>query len=83
MWFIFISARRFCARTAFPSSLAAWTGTWSFRREPPNSTGGTCTHELPHPSRAAAERHVYSATNLKPTKLRRSGMAALTNASHW
>ncbi len=60
MWFIFISTRRFCARTAFPTSLAAWSGTWPFRREPPNSTDGTCTHELPHPSRAAAERHVYS-----------------------
>jgi hypothetical protein len=73
MWFIFISARRFCAGTAFPSSLAAWTGTWSFRREPPNSTGGTCTHELPHPSRAAAERHVYSQQpSRKSAKLRRS-----------
>jgi hypothetical protein len=45
MWFIFISARRFYARTALPSCLAAWTGTWPFRREPPNSTGGTLTHE--------------------------------------
>ena len=67
MWFIFISACRFCAGTAFPST---WTGTRLFRREPPNSTGGTCTHELPHPSRAAAERHVYSPTNpQRPTKL--------------
>jgi hypothetical protein len=30
-----------------PSCLAApWTGSRLFRREPPNSTGGTCTHEL-------------------------------------
>src|SRR5205814_465666 len=32
--------------TAFPSGLAARTGIRSFRREPPNSTGGTFTHEL-------------------------------------
>ena len=59
MWFIFISARRFYARTALPSCLAAWTGTWPFRREPPNSTGGTLTHEFAHPSRAAAGWPVY------------------------
>ena len=29
-----------------PSRLAAATGGRLFRREPPNSTGGTCTHEL-------------------------------------
>jgi hypothetical protein len=29
-----------------PSSLAAWTGIRLFRREPPNSTGGTFTHEF-------------------------------------
>ena len=32
--------------TAFPSTLTGWTGIRLFRREPPNSTGGTCTHEL-------------------------------------
>ena len=45
--------------TALPSCLAAWSGIRSFRREPPNSTGGTYTHELPHPSRAAAGWPVY------------------------
>src|SRR5262249_47449019 len=29
-----------------PLQPRGWTGTWPFRREPPNSTGGTCTHEL-------------------------------------
>jgi len=34
-------------RLLYPSCLAApWTGSRSFRREPPNSTGGTFTHEL-------------------------------------
>src|SRR5437867_3866791 len=33
-------------RLLYPSCLAApWTGSRSFRREPPNSTGGTFTHE--------------------------------------
>src|SRR5206468_7844931 len=32
--------------TALPSGLAARIGIRLFRREPPNSTGGTCTHEL-------------------------------------
>ena len=54
MWFIFISARRFYAGTAFPPNLTVWSGIRLFRREPPNSTGGTFTHEFPHPSRAAA-----------------------------
>ena len=29
-----------------PLQPRGWTGTWPFRREPPNSTGGTLTHEL-------------------------------------
>ena len=29
-----------------PLQPRGWTGTWPFRREPPNSTGGTFTHEL-------------------------------------
>jgi hypothetical protein len=33
-------------RLLYPSGLAAWTGSRLFRREPPNSTGGTFTHEL-------------------------------------
>jgi hypothetical protein len=37
-----------------PSCLAAATGIRLFRREPPNLTGGTFTHEFMHPSRAAA-----------------------------
>jgi hypothetical protein len=32
-------------RLLYPSSLAAWTGSRPFRREPPNSTDGTFTHE--------------------------------------
>jgi len=28
-----------------PLQPRGWTGTWPFRREPPNSTGGTFTHE--------------------------------------
>ena len=28
-----------------PLQPRGWPGTWPFRREPPNSTGGTCTHE--------------------------------------
>ena len=28
-----------------PLQPCGWTGTWPFRREPPNSTGGTLTHE--------------------------------------
>ncbi len=28
-----------------PLQPRGWTGTWPFRREPPNSTGGTLTHE--------------------------------------
>jgi hypothetical protein len=28
-----------------PLQSRGWTGTWPFRREPPNSTGGTLTHE--------------------------------------
>jgi hypothetical protein len=28
-----------------PLQPCGWTGTWPFRREPPNSTGGTFTHE--------------------------------------
>jgi len=45
MWFIFISARRFVAGL-LPLQPCGWTGTGSFRREPPNSTGGTFTHVL-------------------------------------
>jgi hypothetical protein len=33
-------------RLLLPSSLAAWTGSRPFRREPPNSTDGTFTHEF-------------------------------------
>jgi len=73
MWFIFISARRFYARTALPSCLAAWTGTWPFRREPPNSTGGTLTHEFAHPSRAAAGWPVYSTLTLTRSPAPRPG----------
>ena len=29
-----------------PLQPCGWTGTWPFRREPPNSTDGTFTHEL-------------------------------------
>jgi hypothetical protein len=49
LWFIFIQAHRFYARTAYsPRPLAGPTGTGPFRREPFNSTGGTCTHERNH-----------------------------------
>ena len=65
MWCIFISARRFYAGTALPSCLAAWTGTRLFRREPPNSTGGTCTHALPQPSRVAAGWPVYRSAHVQ------------------
>jgi hypothetical protein len=46
LWFIFIQAHRFSARTAFPSTPRGGTGIEPFRREPSNSTSGTCTHEL-------------------------------------
>ncbi len=46
LWFIFIQAHRFSAPTALPSTPRGGTGVEPFRREPPNSTGGTFTHEL-------------------------------------
>jgi hypothetical protein len=45
MWFIFISAIGSLPRLLHPSRLAVWTGSRLFRREPPNSTDGTFTHE--------------------------------------
>lgn len=44
MWFIFISARRFYP-ALLPLLPCDRTGIRLFRREPLNSTGGTCTHE--------------------------------------
>jgi hypothetical protein len=62
-------------RLLHPSSLAAWTGSRSFRREPPNSTDGTFTHEQ-RTLRGLLRSAMSIAANAPWSfpKLRRSGM---------
>jgi len=62
MWFIFISARRFFAGTASPLQPCGMDRHPAVPSRTAQFDGWDFHPRVPHPSRAAAERHRYSPT---------------------